>query len=179
MNNPTRYGFWLRNLHWLIATLVIAALALVELHEYAPRGSALRSNMMYFHMQFGLAVLILFLPRLIVRLAGKRPAIVPPAPLWQRIPAHTMHAVFYALIVIQPILGLLMMQAGDHAVAFFGIPLPTFVSPDKNFSHQLGEYHELAGNVFLWLVVLHAVAAFWHHWGRKDNTLRRMLYKQS
>lgn len=179
MSNPTRYGFWLRNLHWLTATLVIAALALVELHELAPRGSALRSGMMYWHMQFGMAVLLLFLPRLIVRLSGKRPAVVPPEPLWMSLPAKAAHLVFYALMAVQPILGVLMIQAGGHEVAFLGIPIPAMVAPDRALDHTLGEYHELGGDIFLWLAVAHAVAAFWHHWGRKDNTLRRMTYSDS
>jgi superoxide oxidase len=179
MQNTSRYGFWLRNLHWLIAALVISLLTLVELHELAPRGSALRSGMMYWHMQFGMAVLILFLPRLIVRLSGKRPAVVPPEPWWTSVPAKAVHAVFYALMVVQPILGVLMVQAGGHDVAFLGMHVPAMVNSDRSLNHTLGEYHELCGNIFLWLVVVHALAAFWHHWGRKDNTLRRMTYSGS
>ena len=126
MTTPTRYGFWLRNLHWLIATLVIVALTLVELHELAPRGSALRSGMMYCHMQFGMAVLLLFLPRLIVRLSGKRPAVVPPAAVVAAAcPAQAAHVVFYALMVVQPVLGVLMMQVGRPLRwPSSGIPLP-------------------------------------------------------
>ena len=97
MQTPTRYGFWLRNLHWLIATLVIGALALVELHEFAPRGSALRSGMIYWHMQFGMAVLLLFLPRVIVRLSSKRPAVVPTEPWWMAVPAKIAHLVLYEI----------------------------------------------------------------------------------
>lgn len=179
MSNSTRYGFWLRNLHWLIATLVIGALTLVELHELAPRGSALRSGMMYWHMQFGMAVLLLFLPRLIVRLSGKRPAVVPPEPLWMSIPAKAGHLVFYVLMAAQPILGVLMVQASGHDVAFLGMHVPAMVAHDRDLGHTLGEFHELGGNIFLWLAVAHALAAFWHHWGRKDNTLRRMGYSKS
>ena len=179
MPHPTRYGFWLRNLHWLIAAMVICALTLVELHDLAPRGSALRSNMMYGHMQFGMAVLLLFLPRLIVRLVGKRPSVVPPEPWWMSLPAKAVHVIFYGLMVVQPVLGILMMQAGDHQLAFLGIPLPTLVAPDKALNRTLHDIHEICGNIFLWLAILHAAAAFWHHWGRKDNTLRRMLYLRS
>ncbi len=179
MQNPTRYGFWLRNLHWFIATLVIGALALVELHEYAPRGSALRSGMMYWHMQFGMAVLLLFLPRVIVRLAGKRPPVVPAEAWWMAVPAKLAHAVLYALMLVQPALGVLMVQAGGHDVAFLGLHVPAMVTPDRDVQHQFGEYHELCGNIFLWLALAHACAAFWHHWWRKDNVLRRMIYSRS
>lgn len=179
MSTPTRYGFWLRNLHWLIATLVIGALTMVELHELAPRGSTLRSGMMYAHMQFGMAVLLLFLPRLIVRLSGKRPAVVPRPPWWLSVPGKTAHVVFYVLMVVQPVVGILMMESGGHSLAFLGIPLPTLVAPDKALNHTLGNLHAIGGNIFLWLAILHAAAAFWHHWGRKDNLLRRMTYSGS
>lgn len=172
----TRYGFWLRNLHWVTATLVVAALVLVETHELAPRGSALRSDMMYWHMQFGIAVLILFLPRVIVRLYGGRPPIVPSIPWWQGVPARLVHWAFYLLMIGQPLVGLLMVQAGGHNPGFLGLSLPQFVTPDKALSKQLEDIHVIAGNVFLWLAIVHAVIAFWHHWGRRDNTLRRMLY---
>jgi cytochrome b561 len=148
MKKTSRYGFWHRNLHWVIATLVIGALALVELHDYAPRGSALRSDMMY------------------------------PIAWWQSIPARLVHWVFYLLMIGQPIVGLLMVQAGNHNPGFWGLSLPQFVAPDKALSKQLGNIHVIAGNVFLWLVIIHALIALWHHWGRKDNTLRRMIYSR-
>lgn len=179
MSTPTRYGFWLRNLHWVIATLVIGALTLVELHGLAPRGSALRSDMMYAHMQFGMAVLLLFLPRLIVRLSGQRPAVVPKPPWWLEVPGKTAHVVFYVLMLVQPLVGILMVESSGHPVAFLGMQLPTLVSPDKGLNHTLGDLHAIGGNIFLWLVILHASAAFFHHWGRKDNLLRRMIYSRS
>lgn len=176
MNANTRYGFWLRSLHWLVAALVIGALALVELHEFAPRGSALRNGMMYWHTQFGIAVLLLFLPRALVRLAGRRPAVVPPLPVWQKALSVLVQAALYLLMLAQPLLGVLMVQAHGHDVAFLGLPIPRMVAEGKDLGHQLGEWHETLGNVFLWLAVVHAVAALWHHWGRRDNTLRRMGY---
>lgn len=175
----TRYGFWLRNIHWLIAALVIAALALVELHDYAPRGSALRSGMMYWHMQFGICVLILFLPRLIVRLAGGKPSIVPPLPWWQSVPARLVHWTFYVLMIAQPVIGILMEQARGKGFDFLGMSLPQFVTPDKALGRELVNLHSIGGNVFLWLAIVHATIALWHHWGRKDNTLRRMMYSSN
>ncbi|QCP51854.1 hypothetical protein FAZ95_18345 [Trinickia violacea] len=35
--------------------------------------------------------------------------------------------------------------------------------------------HELIGNLFYWVIGLHALAAIGHHVVFKDNTLRRMI----
>ena len=37
------------------------------------------------------------------------------------------------------------------------------------------ELHELIGNIFYVVIGLHVVAALWHHFIRRDNTLKRML----
>ncbi len=39
----------------------------------------------------------------------------------------------------------------------------------------LEEAHELLGNAFYAVIGLHAVAALWHHFARRDDTLRRMF----
>jgi cytochrome b561 len=38
--------------------------------------------------------------------------------------------------------------------------------------------HELAGTAGYWLIGLHAVAALFHHYVSRDNTLTRMLPKR-
>jgi cytochrome b561 len=38
------------------------------------------------------------------------------------------------------------------------------------------DLHETVALVLLTLIVVHALAAFWHHYGRRDSTLRRMLW---
>jgi cytochrome b561 len=37
------------------------------------------------------------------------------------------------------------------------------------------EIHELGANLILALAALHAAAALWHHFVRRDNVLTRML----
>lgn len=174
MNDSKLYGPWLRRLHWLVALCVIAALVLVETHDFAPRGSALKRGMMAAHMQFGLAVLLLFVPRLLLRLGGHSPAIEPPLPAWQRVLSRLTHLALYVLMLALPILGLLATQALGNGPSLFGFPMPTLVTVDKDLGRQWLSLHATLGNIILWLTVLHAAAALWHHVVRRDNTLRRM-----
>jgi len=39
------------------------------------------------------------------------------------------------------------------------------------------EVHEWLGNLGYALIGGHAVAALWHHYGMRDNTLRRMWFR--
>lgn len=178
MSNATRYGLWLRIIHWLTALLVIGALTTIELKGYAERGSSLRDNLMFAHIQFGLAVLLLFLPHLLVRLRNTAPPIVPPMPKWQVLLSRLVHLSLFVLLIAQPLLGLLGVQASGHAVGFLGISIPMLVAQNKDLGHSIIEIHETAGNVMLWLAIAHAVAALWHHWGARDNTLRRMGFRR-
>lgn len=175
MTDTPRYSRWLRRLHWLIALLVIAALVTIEIRGNFPRGSALRSGLRSAHMQFGIAVLLLMLPRLLQRLRERAPAIVPPLPSWQRIPAKLLHVALYALLFALPLLGIAMMMIGGKPVAFLGIALPVAATPDAALSASLKDIHETLGEVLMWMAIVHVLAALVHHALRRDTTLRRML----
>ena len=174
MNTKTRYGVWLRILHWLTFLLVTVALVMVELHEFAPKGSALRNNMMYAHMQFGIAVLLVFLPHLIVRLRNTSPPIVPTPPNWQQLLSKLVHGVLLLLILVQPVLGILMVQSHGHDVNFLGMHVPTLVGKDKSIGEFTDDMHSILGNTLMYLALFHAAAALYHQWFVKDNTMARM-----
>lgn len=174
MSETRRYGLWLRILHWLTFVLVTGALLMIELKGFAPRGSALRSGMMYAHIQFGVAVLLLFVPHLWVRLRNTTPPIVPPMPVWQSWLSRLVHLLLFVLLLVLPALGVLTVQASGHAVNFLGVDLPTLLGANRDLSHNLREIHETLGNVMLYLALAHAAAALWHQWGTRDNTMARM-----
>ncbi|NII09745.1 cytochrome b [Oleiagrimonas sp. C23AA] len=172
---PSHFRPWHRYLHWITAICVISALILVETHDFAPDGSALHKDMMAAHMQFGLAVLLLFIPRLLLRVTSTKPPVEPPLPTWQKALSGLTHLALYGLMLALPVLGLVATQALGHGPSLFGLPMPTLVTPDKSLGHTLISLHRTLGNIILWLVVLHVAAALWHHFFRHDTTLRRML----
>jgi cytochrome b561 len=45
---------------------------------------------------------------------------------------------------------------------------------NKELAHQLEDIHKTAANVFYFLVGFHVLAALYHHFVRKDDTLKRM-----
>ena len=45
----------------------------------------------------------------------------------------------------------------------------------EDAGHALEEAHEWIGNAFYAVIAVHALAALWHQFVRRDGTLRRML----
>lgn len=175
-DTPTRYTRPARWLHWSVFTLVLLAYVFINTFELFPRASAARTNVLAAHFMAGLAVLLLVLPRLWVRLRHAPPPIVPPLARGMAILSKLTHAALYLFLLVQPILGIITLQVGGKPVQLFGMTvLPSFASqPDRALSHQLEHLHGTIGTVFYYVIALHILAALWHHFGRRDNTLRRM-----
>lgn len=175
-STPARYGLLTIGLHWLVLVLLVGVYVTVEFHEAFPRGSTMRTWMMQTHFSLGMLIFFLTLLRLAMRVFGPAAPAIEPAPVgWQETLAKVLHLALYAVMIAMPLLGWLMVSAEGHAVPFFGLELPPLIGADREFGHALEEIHEVGGNLFYFLVGLHAVAALFHHYILGDNTLRRML----
>ncbi|RDJ00509.1 cytochrome b [Dyella solisilvae] len=168
------YSPWMRRLHWIIALCVGIALLLIELKGWFPRGSATRRAVQWGHIQFGIAVLVLMAPRVLVRLRAATPPITPPSPPWQMVLSKLVHAALLLLTVGIPVLGVSMMFVSGKPWNLLGLALPTMTTPDSTLAHQLKEVHETCGNVLMWLAIAHVAAALYHHFVQRDDTLLRM-----
>src|SRR5690606_41301410 len=114
----SHYTPWARRLHWLVALAVTLALVLIETRGWFERGSALREGIKWGHMQFGVAVLLLMLPRLLVRFRAAVPPITPPPAAWQDAIARLVHAALYLLLIAVALLGIATMASSGEDWAF-------------------------------------------------------------
>lgn len=162
-------------MHWLMALLIVAVYACMELKGNFPRGSEPRELLKHWHFVLGLSVLALVWLRLLGRLLAKAPAIEPKPPAWQTGTAHLMHLGLYVLMVGMPLIGWLLLNAEGKPAPFFGMELPILVQKDHGLAETLEELHEFGANAGYFLIGLHAVAALFHHYVVRDNTLIRML----
>lgn len=162
-------------LHWLMLLLIAATYACIELREFFPRGSALREGLKTWHFMLGLSILFLVGVRIAARLLAPTPAIVPaPAP-WQAWAAKGMHLALYALMAGMPIVGWLILSAEGKPVPFFGLELPALAGKSHGLAESLEDLHESVGKIGYFLIGAHALAALFHHYIVRDDTLRRML----
>jgi cytochrome b561 len=174
-NTGSSYGSVAIALHWLMLVLLVGVVALMELRGYFPKGSVPRQAMKHWHYVFGLVVLVLAVVRMANRLAGPSPAIVPVPPGWQRALARLVALGLYALMLGMPIVGWMLLSANGDPIPFFGWQLVPLVGVDAGLAEVLEEVHEAGAQLAYVLVGLHVAAALFHHYGMRDNTLRRML----
>lgn len=150
-------------LHWLIVIAVLFQLVfgesmtnVVDALEEGATPSAGDLQLSSAHLWVGIAILVLLVIRLVVRLFTGTPEVIG-EPGLATLAATAMHWLFYALLVIVPVTGLLAKYVGD----------------------PWGDIHTIGKPVFIVLIVLHAGAALYHHFILKDETLVRMLKPRS
>ena len=155
--------------------LIIAVYACMELRGYYPKGSDFPEGLKMWHFMFGLTVLLLVLIRVVARVTGGTPPITPDPPAWQTLIARLTHFALYAFMIAMPIAGWVILSASGKTIPFYGLDLPALVGPNKALAEQVKELHETVATLGYFLVGLHAVAALFHHYIVKDDTLRRMM----
>lgn len=166
-------------IHWLMVLQLTAVYACVELHELFPKGSSLHQGLKSWHFMLGLSVLVLVSLRLIARLFSPVPDIEPAPPGWQKLSAKLLHVLLYILMICMPLLGWTLLSAAGKPIPFFGLQLPALIGENKDLVKFLKELHGIGGNVGYFIIALHALAALFHHYVVRDNTLTRMLPNRS
>jgi cytochrome b561 len=121
-------------------------------------------------------VALLALARIFVRV--KNSPLQPSAEV--SLPAHlaaeAAHLCLYALLFALPLIGWALSSANGKPVSFYGlVTLPPLVGQDEDLADDLAEYHETGAWILLGLVGVHAAAALFHHFVKRDNVLRAML----
>jgi cytochrome b561 len=176
-DTASRYAPVLRLLHWLMAVLILLVYLAIEQRGLFERGSSGRFAMMQSHFWLGLALFALVWWRLVQRLRRGAPPITPTLPGWQHWPAKAMHWLLYAFFILMPLMGLATAWLDGKAlfIPFTDIEIPALLAADEHLGHEMEELHGQIGEIFYWVIGLHVLAAIYHHFIRRDDTLRRML----
>jgi cytochrome b561 len=172
MPEVTRYHPVLVTLHWLLAALIIAALALGALiMAKIPNTDPMKIEALRSHMAGGGLIQLLMLSRLVLRMVTAHPAAAPTgSALLDRV-AWLSHRMFYTLIIGMGVTGTVMaVQAGLFGIIFGGHG----TLPPDLWVYKLRWVHYLISRVFMALIALHIVGALYHVVVRRDRLLRRM-----
>jgi cytochrome b561 len=174
MPEVSRYHPLLVGLHWLLAALIVAALALGALvMAKIPSSDPMKVEALRGHMVGGALILVLMLVRLLLRVRTTHPA---PAstghPVLDRI-AWASHRLFYVLVIAMAASGLTMaLQANLPAIVFSGHgELP----PDF-WIYNARYLHYGFSRLLMALIGLHIAGALYHTLILKDGLLRRMFF---
>ena len=165
----------IRFLHWLTLFLVAAIFILAFSIDFASSKEGAVA-LVQLHRSFGVTVWVVTFGRLVWRQFARFPNWPAGMPQTMRLAAQWSEHALYALLLTQPILGLLQTNAyGDRVNLFFLGPLPALIGQDRPLAKQLLAVHETVGLLLLGLIALHASAALYHHFWRRDDTLKAML----
>lgn len=174
-NDHARYGIVAQVLHWLIAALIVVMFGLGWYMSDLPLGQR-KFELYQLHKSLGITILALAVVRLLWRLFNPAPPLPAHLKPWERTAAHLNHALLYAMLFVQPMIGFLQSNAANFPVVWWGtVRLPTVIGSDEALADRLLEVHVWNSRLLLALVLIHAGAALRHHFILKDDVLRRML----
>jgi len=177
-NSGERYGTVAMMLHWLMALLLSALVALGLYMTRLPDVGfdTWKIRLILYHKELGIVALMLVALRLVWRVGNALPRLVENLPDWQKVIARIVHLCFYGLMLALPLTGWLMSSATGIPVSMLGLfTLPDLVPYDDRLYHALIDAHRYLGYALLVCMAAHIGAALRHHFFLRDNTLRKML----
>ena len=173
MRTASRYHPLLAALHWTLAPLILATLAIGAFGlAGTPSSTPGKLDILELHMAGGMLILALMGVRLIVRLRTAKPeAATTGQPRLDRL-APLIHLGFYLMVLLMVLTGYVTgILAGLPAIVFArsGAPLPASFSPYPTFVA-----HAWLAGLLAALIALHLAGALYHQLVLKDRLLRRM-----
>jgi len=170
----TTYHPIAKSLHWLMAVLILGLLALGIYMSDLPL-SPQKLELYSWHKWFGVTVFLLLWLRLAWRVTHRPPALPETLSAPMRLAAHAGHAALYLLMLAIPLSGWLMSSAKGFQTVWFGVlPIPDLLGRDRELGDLLQQVHKLLNLLLMLTLAGHVLAALWHHFVLKDDTLRRM-----
>ncbi|MBW8309632.1 MAG: cytochrome b [Candidatus Paracaedibacteraceae bacterium] len=169
-NDINSWGIVARLFHWISAFLLIGLLY-VGLIMVDMVNSPEKFDLYRYHKSLGILVLGLIIMRLMWRWINITPTLPTPG-LASRLSAP----VLYMLMLIMPVSGMIMSQAGGHPISFFGwFNVPILLEKNPSIGKLAWQIHGYTGKILIGVIALHFMAAFYHQWILKNNLLRRMI----
>jgi cytochrome b561 len=174
---PYRYPITARGFHWItVLLLIVLAIAGVWGTSFEPKDEALKDLLSDIHESTGAALFVIVVLRLLRRLANP-PAMLPSRlPRLLRLAARTNHALLYAVLLIQPVIGFLATNAWGFPLTWARlVPIPSPVGHDEAIAPWLSTAHEWGAIVLAALVTAHLGGVAYHGLIRRDGVVRRMI----
>jgi cytochrome b561 len=182
-NSASEYGALSKLLHWLMAAIILTLIGVGMYMADLPMDTAEQKQYAFqffaMHKSFGVVILALIVLRIIwVRISPvpKLPAVFEAR---ERIVVKALQGLLYLLMIIVPLSGYLMSNAGGHPINVFGLfEMPALVDKSKSLGGFMHEAHEILGMSILVLILLHVAGAVKHRLkdkGGESDILKRML----
>ncbi len=187
-NTAQNYGTIAKWLHWSTALLfLLAYMSVYYRHWFVDGKSPEGWTALQLHLSFGISIAVLVVLRVIWRISNRTPD-PEPGTKWEHRAAHLGHYALYAVLIIMPLTGYL--GTGVDTEFFFLFDIPNFEKSwlfehlikgelgltFKEFEQPIDFIHkQILGKWLAWILIIgHALAALYHHYGKHDRTLLKM-----
>lgn len=178
-NTQHQYGWISIVLHWSMAlafiTMYFVGDWMVELDYY----DSWYHRAPQLHKSVGILLVTLMIFRFVWNKLQSRPQELGDNRLMIRL-AWLGHQGFYLFVISLFISGYLISTAKGKGIDVFNwFQIPALLAESKDRGDLAGDIHELLANLFILMAMGHALAALYHHFIVKDNTLKRMFGKST
>jgi cytochrome b561 len=161
--------------HWTTLFLVAATFTAIWIADPGLVGGYARS-IVQIHRSLGLTIGALTIFRLVWRWRSRIPELPADVSAIQKVAARATEGLIYLLLLAQPLIGLAYTNAyGVRVNLFLLAQLPPIMGKDRATAALFGYLHSLVGYTLLAAIGLHAAAALFHHFIRRDRVLMAML----
>ena len=187
-NTTQNYGSIAKWLHWTTALLFLGSYCTIYFrHWFTEQKTPENWTALQLHLSIGVTIAVVVVLRIIWRNMNQTPQQEPgSAPA--HLAAHLGHYALYAVMILMPLTG--YIGTGANTEFFFLFDIPKFDSTSlyqlvvtnwmglshEEFEAPIDFFHkEIMGKWLVWLLIAgHAIAAMYHHFVKKDRTLRKM-----
>jgi cytochrome b561 len=172
-NTSYAYGSVAKFLHWLLFILVLVMIVGGFFMDDVPK--AYKGVIYNLHKLTGLTILLLMVVRWCWMMINVKPMLPTAMPNWQRKATRLVHELLYLLIIAMPLAGWIGSSSAGKPPHIGDLKLSLPIPEDKSLIEAAFNMHELIAYGIIFLVCVHAAAALYHHYIRKDDVMRRML----
>ncbi len=190
-NTEFAYGTIARSLHWIVALLFLFSYITVKYrHWFTEKDTPENWIALQLHLSVGITIAVIVVLRIIWKLINTSPKHEPGSKL-----SHVLqsfgHFCLYAMMIIMPVTG--YIGTGVNTEYFFLFDILKFENTQlftslvsntlgmtfKGFEEPVDFIHkELGGELIVLLLIAgHVLAALYHHFVKKDRTLKKMMGK--
>ena len=161
-------------IHWIMAFLIILDLNIAQ--KFGGEMELLdRLESRVDHATVGTIITFLFVLRLALRYFYGAPNLPSTMPKWQIYAAHIGHYGLYTLMGLLMITGFISASFASEPIIIFNNFNLAFAGHNDNLFMLFRGVHEFCTNAIIFLIIVHIVAALYHHFIAKDRTTIKML----
>lgn len=158
-----KYSLLLRITHWVMAVLILGLIAIGYYMVDLPREHPDKWTYYGWHKSFGVIVLVLFIERVVARYLSAIPEKPEALSAVQWLAAKVVHALLYVCMLLVPLSGYVMSDAGGYGVKVFGVAMPSFfVEKNELIGGLAHDVHGVLPYIMLGLLVAHVAGAVMH-----------------